>query len=726
MIFIIFRKITEKFNKDGIYYILLLLLFSILIHPIWFGLNTILTAGDWYYLYDEMIRQLFYSWGTWTDFNNFGNVNMQIPFNLFMSLWSFLTYIGVTFDQATKLTFFLPISILSFLSPYFLVKKLTKDNLASFVSAVFYGTTTYGIVNQLPIQFVYSLTPLILLLFIKVLENNTIKDWILLSLLYCIGICYEVRIMYIVTGILFFYFTLFYFCEIKKYWRNIFFTLFIIILLNLFWIFPVFLGGGNREIVLFANRGLFGNNLSDILHSFTISTWNWTGGALNNQFIKQPISLQFWVLPIMLFISLFFKRTFFHKKILFFWFLIIIGIMLTKQSGQPFTHLYKWLYENFPGFNLFREASKFYLIIAVAYTGLFGYIVAYLNKKFINKKIFFYPLISLLVVVFLWNSKPLINGDIKSIFVSRNISNEYLVLKDFVLKDKNFFRTFLIPRESRWAIVTNEHPKVSLISLIANEWKDLPKTNNKNSELIQDAIMGILKLPFANNLVDISSIKYIIVPLQDVKNEDDFFVYYGGDKNQNIRQWYINQLDNLRWLKRIDIGTKDLVVYENVDYRDHIYETKEQESIYKHLEVTKVDYKFINPTNYKIFLKNIKEKIYVNFSEKYHFDWNLKIGKFNWFNVLISKNYFLENRYHSKNDAGLNSFLIDPEYIKQNFDKSCYTENPNGSINMEITLYFKPQSYFYLGLVISIVALLSCLTYLGYYFIKRRKKKTLS
>jgi ABC-type uncharacterized transport system fused permease/ATPase subunit len=70
-----------------------------------------------------------------------------------------------------------------------------------------------------------------------------------------------------------------------------------------------------------------------------------------------------------------------------------------------------------------------------------------------------------------------------------------------------------------------------------------------------------------------------------------------------------------------------------------------------------------------------------------------------------------------------NQWTIDPNYIKQNFDKSYYKENPDGSIDVELTLYFKPQSYFYLGLIISGTTLLGCFTYLGYDLVKRRKRR---
>jgi hypothetical protein len=83
--------------------------------------------------------------------------------------------------------------------------------------------------------------------------------------------------------------------------------------------------------------------------------------------------------------------------------------------------------------------------------------------------------------------------------------------------------------------------------------------------------MNVFKLPLADRLFDNSSIKYVIVPIQDIANDDDFFVSYGGKNDPNIRDWYIAEMDRVSWLKKIDIGTQELAVYENENYKPHIY-----------------------------------------------------------------------------------------------------------------------------------------------------------
>ncbi len=69
-----------------------------------------------------------------------------------------------------------------------------------------------------------------------------------------------------------------------------------------------------------------------------------------------------------------------------------------------------------------------------------------------------------------------------------------------------------------------------------------------------------------------------------------------------------------------------------------------------------------------------------------------------------------------------NQWTIDPEYIKANYPKEYYKENPDWSIDIRLTLYFKPQSYFYLGLIISWTTFLILVFYLIIDSIRVRRK----
>lgn len=80
-----------------------------------------------------------------------------------------------------------------------------------------------------------------------------------------------------------------------------------------------------------------------------------------------------------------------------------------------------------------------------------------------------------------------------------------------------------------------------------------------------------------------------------------------------------------------------------------------------------------------------------------------------------------DSSHHLVNDYA-NGRTLDANYIKKNFPKDYYKENPDGSIDVNLTLYFRPQSYFYLGLWVSGVTFFWLIAWL---FVDRRRQKNL-
>lgn len=321
----------------------------------------------------------------------------------------------------------------------------------------------------------------------------------------------------------------------------------------------------------------------------------------------------------------------------------------------------------------------------------------------------------LITTIFIWNTKSLITGEIKTLFVNYDVPHEYLVLQKHMANESEYYRTLWTPTYSRWSFYSYNHPKISILNIINADWNYFIKNNENNLTTPAELSMEMFISGYSVNLFNNTSTKYVIVPLADRDSNDDFFHYFGKH-----RQYYINELEKIPYLKKINIGTKELVVYENEGYRPHIYTTGERETIYKEVPYKVVDFRFINPTEYKISLKNISTLTYINFSEAFHQDWRVRMGEFNWFKVLTEKNYFIPNKYHYKNDAQLNSFLIDPNVICRDYE--C-KKNPDGSYDLNLTLFFSPQSYLYLGLIISGLTLFGCLSYLVIYFVRSRKTK---
>ncbi len=710
-----------KLFQKTYFYVTLLLIVAISSHLIWFDFSSVLNFSDWRYWPDGPTGELWYAWSPWVSYFNFGSNNLQIPFLFFKSIWSLFVNLGFSYDDGTKITFLVPIAFLGFLSPFFLIKKMTNDNVISFVSALFFGTTTYFLIKQtshLPIAFVYAFSPLIFYFFLKALRENKLYDWLIFVLTFWIGICYEMRIMLIFLVILLIYFLFFFREYFQEIWKKAFFFAIILFLLNFFWILPTFFGGVASDVSSVAGRGVFGDNLFDISKSFTLSEWSWTGNYPDMSFQSQSVFLHLWFIPIIAFSSLLFigkinKRE--KKIILFFTILSLLGILLTKQSSQPFKGIYLWLYENLPGFSLFREASKFYLLTAFGYLGMLGYGLVVLKNTLagkIGKKAYCIILTSIIVVSFL-NLKPLFSGKIGTMFVAREMPEDYVVLNEFISKQDDYFRTFWIPYVSRWGNYSINHPKVDGMGVFSDEWSDF--LDNYNQDLhnwgVQKhhKILHLFNQDFSNELFDVASIKYVVLPLIDTENDDNFFRFLGDN-----RDYFVKKLEDVDFLKKIDIGTQELVVYENENYVPHIYLSSEKNIFNEKIVDEKLSISNVGPQRVRVRIEDFFGVKYLNFSEKYNSNWRLSFYEEG---VFKKRERFL-NSLHFRNSAKMNSFIIDAEYIKKNFPEKFYIENSNGSLDLDLELFYVPQIYFYIGLIISLVTLFVLLLYISYFKIK--------
>lgn len=692
-------------QKTSKIYAIILLIIAIVSHVIWFYPDSVLTFSDWQYWPNSAVGEMWNSWGTWVPYFNFGQINIQIPFLPFVSCWSFLVNHGFTYDFAAKITFFIPIAIIGFLSPFVWGIAVFKDSFISFVVALFYGTTTYFLIRQsshLPVAFVYACAPLLLLLLAKALEYNKFKNWFLLIVAYCICVCYEVRITLLVSLLLFIYILIV--SGIKPYAKNMFISCLVFLGLNLYWMLPVIVGGSSQEISRVAFRGIFGNWLFSLPGALALFDSSWTGGYLNMSFIPQPIPWYFFAIPGLSVVAPFLSTSIDRlekQRILFFLVILAIGIFLTKQAAPPFGGLYQWLYYHLPGFSLFREASKFYLLSAIGYAGLLGYSLKSLKAYACSKysRFVFYSGACVVCILALINLSPLANGDLGTLFVPRTKPSDYKLVDNFIQSKGGFFRTLWVPMPSRWGFFSTPHPIVSAVAMIdlgkvyktAADWQS-------DSLPSEDRIASLLSWPFFQSSCDLSSIKYVIVPLKDVANDDNFYIFFGG----KIKP-YKRQLEKLSWLKQVDIGAQRVSVYENMGFRPHFYTSDNVPTLQRELPYNEIASDARNPAEYHLKLKNVSSPVYVNLSEKFHPGWRLRLGAFKLTQV-FKNDYFLPDRFHSRTDVDLNIFYLDLPAIKHSAPNSIKV-NQDGTVDLEMTVFFYPQIWFYLGLVLSAITL---------------------
>jgi hypothetical protein len=553
--------------KSRWFYPSLLVAVAVITHWPWFTIGTTLFHGDWSHWPTYTAGQAWSVLGTWNSFYGLGTPRILIGFTVMQNLWSLIVQLGGTFDTAVKLSLLIPVAILGFIAPYLLVKKIVNDKFIAFVVAIFYGSTTYFLIRQgshVSIASIYAFSPIIFLLFINAIEKLSIQRWIVFGLAYALGVCYEVRIMYIVTFMLALYACFFMFKKgnVRRIVVLLGLTAAVIGGLSAFWALPTLFGGAQSTISQTASRGLFGSDLFDLQHALTLSSSGWTGGIPDETFEMQPVLLHLWVVPVLALIPfVLFNQLPRKLRALTIYFAVIalLGIFLSKQETAPLPGAYEWLYSNFPGFSLFREASKFYLIIAWGYMGLLAIsLYALKNLNIPAHKI----AATALIAVGMINLFPLPTGNFHTLFAARNEPTDYKEINRITAKDPDTSRTLWVPSQPQWGYFDLKHPIYSAVNISEGDWLRLL---NSPAGAIGWHIKDALESPFAMNLLKDASIKYIGVPLRDPENDDDFMKYYGDD-----RQYYLDILAGLPWIEEVKTSAKEVVLYELKGFKRHI------------------------------------------------------------------------------------------------------------------------------------------------------------
>lgn len=598
--------------------------------------------------------------------NGFGGYNIILSAFPIYFLMALFIKLGLSLAIAQKLLIFLPIVFLPVISSYLLIKELTKSNLGAISGSLVYSYNVYLLLTQAGGQFsiavAYSLVSLALLLLIKCIKEDKIYLGILASIIGFGISTYDFRIFYIYAWIslgLLISLNLNrlksgYFKEIGKS-ISIFGLSFLFWFgLSLFWILPLIISGSvtNNAAI---NRGLFGNQYMNFKQSLFFFHPFWTGGNGQALGVVQNIPEYFIFIPLLAILGAItnFRRPFFK----FFIVIAVLGIILTKQTAPPFPDLYLWLYNYFPGFNAYRESSKFYLFLGLGYSILIGGCVSAIRSRFV--RIIFLLIVAIL---FLYNTFPLINGQIKEMFTPKQIPLPYQQYEKMVHYDTSLYRTLWIPSFSQWSYFSLLHPVVDVYRLYFDNLVDLTRSAPNivffHANSVSTQVLKPFLLPDAQLILSQLGIRYIIVPMEDDQSNNIFQNYGFGNRNELVKF-----LDSLKYLEKKSL-ILGLEIYENKNY-----------------------FSFVNIVNYQI-INSTRVKIYppypdiVNYSQMFDSNWALVDGT-----KIISK--------ASRTPLGLMQFTI-----------------PRGVKNKPLEIYFLPQRYAQIGTIISIVTAVLILGYL--------------
>lgn len=633
------------------------------------------------------------------------------------------------------------ISIIIFLSEismyYFILYSLeNKLNLSvkykyffAFIAGVMYGFSPYLMGLLPPGHFrqliPYSLFPLLLIIYDKILKTKrfNFRSFIYLFIIFLFSASSfgNIGIIYVFMLTLAIYTFLMITVDrlsIIKGISSFFSVVLILITSNIWWISSFI-----NSFKLLANPGakLSSSNLAVGLAVQKATIINFFLGKPEYQlylletkyYINGISSLIFILLSIFLIIAIIklYKKAFVSILLV----MTLLGIFISKGPREPFGEIFMWLYNNIFGFQIFRRpVSKYYGIFMFFFIALAVFGLAITTYKLSLKKFLLFIMIPFIMI--------------SAYFVFIFAKNVYLI-------------PFNIPsyyEEARNYLVKNEVKKVLILPGI----QGLQPTYDKsiNNLYTTDFLFLTWYFPFdtpvgANFATDYH--KRIINPImKKIRKGADICDLTKGagishimlrhdlslsnpfeDKPKNLSKI----LDNNKFV----VGKKDFNSNEGKGFTIYTLDTKCTANL---IQLTKkneahIDFQIINPTKIKISILKLTNINILKFLNNFQNNWNIYLSKYSndFFikneqlniNIYPKKKIFFEGdelqfftkkplfeKSHKNNKSWENQWTIDPQYIKKNYPDSYYYQNQDGSINIQLILYYKTQSYLYLGLII--------------------------
>jgi hypothetical protein len=665
-------------DKTYLFTFILIILLIVIIFPFIFSYRLI-SGGDYTYLSNTYLQYLFHnSFSSWISTYNFGqNVTALLnyaPYNFLIGVTAgVLQWNGILIE---RIFWWIPFFILAFVSHFYL-GRLVPVNRFGFLSTFIFLFNTYTLMllggGQISgVGMAYVLMPIVLVSFIELINRSGIdlsekvgtrfllKKSLLCGLLFSLQAIFDLRFAYVTLWAIGLYALLkLTVSTSKKNVSNIFpFLLFVFItplgvtgLIHSFWLLPTLIfhqnpiaqGGAafsSVQAVKYFSFAKLENTLS-LIHPY------WP----NNVFGEVSfMRWQFLLLPIIAFSSLLFLKE--KKKenfyIIFFVLLAILGAFLSKGANDPFGSVYVWMFQHIPGFILFRDPTKWYVLQITAYCVLIPsalFSISELIKKHIKgayKNMVPHVLLGIFVLYILILIYPALFGRLTGTFISQPMPQEYQQLNAFISSQNSYFRTLWLPTRQKYGIYSVNHPAIS-----ANDFfqiyspKDLLKkiSDKQTQTILQD-----------------SAIRYIIIP------DDTDGTIFVTDRKFDKKQYelFVTSLEKVPWLKEVaDFGNNKVFAVSSV--KDHFWSSD------RDIQIQPSE---ISPTKYSVNINNGKKGQLLVFSEQFDPLWKTQMDN----KVITSTSY--EKLY--------NSFVL--------------PKNGDYSINV----YYQPQSWIPRSILISI------------------------
>jgi tetratricopeptide (TPR) repeat protein/O-antigen/teichoic acid export membrane protein len=333
-----------------------------------------LSSGDWKWPTSGRILEWFPWPSLWNDALGLSGENR------FEDAFRFPVYavngligaLGGSWTVIEDVVYFIPFAVLLPVAGWLLARQILGRTKWALLAPVILLGNTYFLVEsngEIPLVLAEAIGCLALVAFIKTMRELSLRWALVTSLLLAACAAADIRPAYITVILIVGYVLILALAE--PGWRLLRSRMFLsavtggtFLCTQAFWLLPIATYKGHPAFPTAAAPDF---TIITLSHGLAGVMANWTGGE-PAPFTQAPLDPMFMVLPLVAMLPLVWRRM--RPEVLWLAISALVFAFLAKTNNPPLGGIYDWMFGHVPGFNLFRDGSKFLYPIAIAYAVL--------------------------------------------------------------------------------------------------------------------------------------------------------------------------------------------------------------------------------------------------------------------------------------------------------------------------------------------------------------------
>ncbi len=512
------------------------------VYRAWFQVGPI-TAGDWPYVTFAGLRDMAPFPSLWNGAMSTGAYNiLSGPMFPLQALQGLMSLVGVDWATSERLVWVFPALIVPCASTYALTLSLTRWRLAASVSALAVVMNSYAYLlyqgGQFTVVMGYGCMPLVVWAFRRGQQRGTWGSFVLTGGVMSIQALYDIRSTYITVAMLVLYGLIDGGNEVVRrarsrvgsggqptgrigeairvtLWRlgapHLAVALTTFAVIHLWWLLPALfahapeLPAGYTDV-----SGVHGLSIMQLSNALALFHSFWFA---NNVHIY-PINPLFFLAPLLIFSVLTRRRI--DQDVVFWVVIALLAVFFVKGDNEPGGAIYDWVFVHVPGFSYFRDPSKFYQPLALAYAILLGVAVTRIARLVSRPRRFDRGIATLTALGFFglatFPAYPALIQQAGGTFDVVPLPDDYARFNTFIDRQRDFFRVLWLPARPRYGTFSSRHPALDATTMAACCIRAATTPPTPDTDTMTMAPWTWLGAPAATTTLRALSIRYIVVP----------------------------------------------------------------------------------------------------------------------------------------------------------------------------------------------------------------------